>query len=112
MVTPLPLFPGALLTNAAAIYYTSPPSISTLIKKLTVTSNDAAAGHTLVVWIVPVGGAPTNANLLIAPRVIGPYECFDITPAQNKTLLGGWMIYAQGDDNVHLNIMGDGVKIS
>ena len=111
MVTPEPLFNPALLTNAALLYYTSPAGTRTLLKKITATSNDTAAAHPFTLWLVPLGGAPTNANVLINQRQVGPLETFDVTGAQNHTLGPGWMLYAESDDNTHLNIQATGIAI-
>ncbi len=111
MVTPATFIQGTLLTAAAALYYTSPPLARSIIKKLTITNNDAVNAHTVAIWKVPSGGAAINANLLIATRPIGPLACFDVIEAQNHELEPGDMIYAQGDDVTHLNIEASGVRI-
>ena len=73
MVTPVKLIEGSTLTNAAALYYTSPAKLtSTVIKKLTITNIDGSAAHAVSIWLVPSAGATGAPSLLIDARQIAP----------------------------------------
>lgn len=111
MVTPVQLVPGILLSNVAVVYYTAPTGTRAVIKKLTVTSFDAAAAHAFTLWIVPAAGAPANANMQVNAKQIGPLETRDVTECQNKVIPPGATIQAKGDDNVSLSMDVDGIQI-
>lgn len=112
MVNPLVLIEGAQLPNAVATQYTSPAKVSTIIKKLTATNSDAAAGHAVTIYLVASGGAAGVTNILIDARVVGPLQVLDITEAVNHILAGGDFIAAFADTAAEVVIRASGVQIS
>jgi hypothetical protein len=112
MVSPLALIESQQLPNAAATLYTSPAKVSTIIKKITLTNTDAAAGHSVTIYLVPAGGAAGAAYLLIDARAVGPLQTLDITEAVNQILAPGDLISAFADTAGEVNIRASGVQIA
>lgn len=112
MVNPLPLIEGVQLPNAAASLYPSPAKVTTVIKKLTLTNTDAAAGHTVTIYLVPSGGAAGATNILIDARTIGPLQTEDVTEAVNQVLASGGFIAAFADIAGEVTIRASGVQIA
>lgn len=112
MVSPIALIESTQLPNAVATQYTSPPIVTTIIKKLTLTNSDAAAGHTVTIYLVARGGAAGAGNLLIDARTIGPLQTLDVTEAVNQILNPGDFIAAFADTAAEVNIRASGVQIA
>ncbi len=112
MVSPLTLIEPVQLPNAVATKYTSPANVVTVIKKLTLTNADAAAGHAVTIYLVPSGGAAAASNLFIDARSIGPLQTLDITEAVNQILNGGDFIAAFADTAGQVSIRASGVWIA
>lgn len=112
MVLPVKLFEGVLLPAAVAAQYTGPAKVSTLVKKMTVTNNDAAAGHTVTVYICAAATAAANANMIIDARVVGPLQTLDLTELQNQIISGGGTLQAFADDATHVSAQATGVQIT
>lgn len=111
MVTPANLIPGTTLTSGGVQYFVSPAGTETIIKKITITNTDPTDAHAVTIWLVPKGGSTGDPTMLIDARNVGPHATYDVTEAQNQVLAAGGMIWAQGDDNTHLQIQASGVLV-
>ena len=116
MVQPVVIFQAALLPNAAAVVASannpSPAQVTTIIKKLTVTNTDGAAGHTFTIYIIPFGGGVAAVNLLVNARAIGLNETLDITEAINQELAPGDAVWAFADVAAKVSIRASGVQVT
>jgi hypothetical protein len=112
MVNPTVFIEGVQLPSAVATKYTSPANVASVIKKLTLTNADAAAGHNVTIYLVPAGGAAGASNLLIDARTVGPLATLDIEEAVNHVLNGGDFIAAFADTASEVSIRCSGVQIA
>ena len=95
-VTPNVLNPGALLTNAAAVYYAAPVNSRAIIKRAVFTNNDTAV-RTITVYRVPTGDVPSNANKVIAAFPIAIGQDYSPVSLTNLVLNVGDSIQAFAD---------------
>lgn len=63
------LVPSTTLTDTADVYYTS-DSVKTILDKVTVCNPTNAFNVTIDVHLVPSGGAPSAANLIVVGKTV------------------------------------------
>lgn len=112
MVNPVKLFEGLLLPLAVAVQYTGPARVPTIIKKMTVTNNDAVNGHVVTVHICGSAISPSNATLVVDAKALGPLETRDLTELQGHIISGGGTLQAFADDATHVSAQAAGVQIA
>lgn len=112
MVSPLVFTESIQLPSGPAVMYTSPGKVTSIVKKCTVANTDVTNGHTFTIYLVPVGGGASTANILIYSRSIGPKQTIDVTEMVNQMLAGGDFIAAEADAPAEVNFRVSGVQIA
>lgn len=87
-VTAKNLVGSQFVTNADATIYTAPPSVKTIIDKLTGTNTDASA-QTLTLRLVPSGQSAGTSNTILSAFSIAAGVTKDFTELQNHILSPG-----------------------
>lgn len=113
MITPKKLFAPAQLTASAAVYYTVPVNVKTIIKKLTFTNPvSSAAARLVTVYLVPSGGSVSDTTTITSQKVVAigqTWECFE---AENHIIESQDTIQALADAATDVTIMGSGLEIT
>jgi len=97
---------AALLTGAAAAYYTSPTNLKRAIIKAVSFTNIDTVPQTVTVHLVPAAGSATDTNKLISARSLNASETWQCTELENKILLAGGMLQALASTAAKVNIQG------
>jgi hypothetical protein len=106
MILEKPITPALVTTTPGLAYYTADAALMrAIIKKLTFHNSDTVT-RTVVVNLVPSGGAATVTNQLTAIKSLLPDETWECYEAINQTLLGGGMIWAIASVASKINILG------
>jgi hypothetical protein len=101
------LINGVLLTDVVAIYYTA--TLKTTISAFSVTNSTASAKN-LTLYLVPLGGSPSPANMLTNAKTIGTNATFNVTAMIGQTLEVGTTIQGLCDVTNALNIIASGYE--
>lgn len=106
---PKQLCPGTQLAAAAGIFYTVPPNTITTISAATLT-NSTAIARTATMHLVPAGGAPGPANMILAARTISPGESYNVAQAIGQTIPAGATIQALADAAAAVSLVASGYE--
>lgn len=87
---------GVQLAAAAGILYTVPANTITTISAATLT-NSTTIARTATIHLVPSGGAPGPANMILAARTISPGESYNVAQAIGQTIHAGATMQALSD---------------
>lgn len=101
---------AALLTTAAAAYYTAPGGTRSKITKLTFT-NTSANVVTVTVHLVAAGGSASATNMLVPARSIGPGEVYECFEAIGQILQAGGMVQAFASTGAVVNVQGSAADL-
>lgn len=112
MVAPKVLVEGQALSAAsAALYYTAPANITTIIKKVTFANSDGGAARLVTAYIVPSGQGAGPSNIIVDARNVGPIQTYEAFEMENHVLAPGDSIWALCDANP-VSIRVSGIEIS
>lgn len=114
LVTPVCLFEGTALPNAAAAtpgLYASPANTRTVIKSFSVTNTDTVA-RLVTVHLVASGGAASAANMIAKAEPVGPGQTYHVSQAVGQVLEAGDFITAFADVAAVVAARASGVKVS
>jgi len=107
-VTPVQLFVGTLLPNAAATLYTGPGNAGTTkVLQLTVCNTDTLV-HTFSLWI----GTHTAATLVIDARTLAPGETQSVPEVVNLFVGSGVVLQMAADTAAVVAAQGTGVLLT
>lgn len=107
-VTPIQLFPGTLLANAAATLYSGPATTGTTkILQITVCNTDTLV-HTFSLWI----GTNATATLVIDKRALAPGETQSVPEAVNLFVGSGIALQMDADTASVVSAQGTGVLLT
>lgn len=109
--TPKRLFTPTQLTGSNATYYTAGTSVTTVIKKLTLT-NSTATPEDVTVYLVPNGFVAGSDNILLSAQEVGDNVCREVTEAEGHVLNPGDRIQAFCSTGAAVNIMASGVEFT
>lgn len=111
--TPVAIFEGVMLPNAAAVspgLFASPANTRTKITAFNVVNTDTVA-RVLSVHIVASGGTATATNLVAKTEPIGPGAAYPVYQAIGQVLEAGDFITAFGDASGVLAARASGLKV-
>jgi len=114
LVTPVCLFEGTLLPNAASAtpgLYVSPANTRTVIKSCSITNTDSVA-RVFTFHIVPSGGSASAANMIAKTEPVGPGATYPVHQAVGQVLETGDFITAFADVASVMAARCSGVKVS
>lgn len=106
---PKQLCPGAQLGTAAGVLYTVPANTLTTISAATLT-NSTATARTATMHLVPSGGAPGPANMILSARTISPGESYNVAQAIGQTIPAGATIQALADAAAAVTLVASGYE--
>lgn len=106
MILEKPITAALVAATPGLAYYTADAGLMrALIKKLTFHNSDTSA-RTVVVYLVPSGGAASVTNQLTPVKSLLPDETWECYEAINQSLQGGGMIWALASVASKINILG------
>lgn len=106
---PKQIIPGVTLAAAAAALYTVPANTITTISAATLT-NSTATARTVTMHLVPAGGTPSAANMILSARTISPGESYNVAQAIGQTIPAGATIQALADVAAAVNLVASGYE--
>lgn len=106
---PKQLVNGVALAAAAAVLYTVPANTICTISAATLT-NSTATARNVTMHLVPAGGAPSAANMILSARVISPGESYNVAQAVGQTIPAGATIQALADAAGAVNLVASGYE--
>lgn len=106
---PKQIVAGVQLPAAAAALYTVPANTITTISAATLT-NTTATARTATMHLVPAGGAPGPANIILSARVISPGESYNVAQAIGQTIPAGATIQALSDVAAAVTLVASGYE--
>ena len=111
-ITAKPLIDAKYASTALTTEYTCPASTKTIIDKFTATNIDASS-HTLNVYIVPSGGAASDANRVVKDQTITAGQCYNFSSEiQNQILTTGDTLQISASTASNINIRCSGREIA
>lgn len=106
---PKQLCAGVQLATTAALLYTVPPNTITTISAATIT-NSTATARTATMHLVPLGGTPGPANMILSARTISPGESYNVAQAIGQTIPAGATVQALSDAASALSVVMSGYE--
>jgi len=104
---PTRLVDGLQLTGAPVVYYTTPANTITTISACTLT-NTTGAAVIATMHLVPSGGTPTAANMVLSSRTIAANESYNVGSAIGQTLAAGGTIQALAGAAASITLVASG----
>jgi hypothetical protein len=93
---PKQLCAGVQLAAAAGVLYTTPLNTITTISAATLT-NSTATARLVTMYLVPAGGTPGAANMILSARTVAPGESYNVAQAIGQTIPAGATVQALCD---------------
>jgi hypothetical protein len=109
-LTPKPLLQGTLLPNAVAVQYTVPALTVTTVRSITICNTDSVA-HTVTLHLVPSGGSPSKATMVLSAVPLDPGETLFPVGQDLWNLATGDMIQAFADAASQVSMRVDGSEL-
>lgn len=106
---PTPLCTGVQLGTAAASLYLVPQNTITTISAATLT-NSTAVARTVTMHLVPSGGTPSAANMILSARTISPGESYNVAQAIGQSMRAGSTIQALADAANAVSLVASGYE--
>jgi len=104
------LIDGTQLTDAVTLYYEAPVKTKTLIKKIVLVNNHAAA-VTVNLYLPVIATAAGAPNMILKEKTIPSGRSYEVTEAENQVLEAGGSIQAIASDGGAVSIVASGVEI-
>jgi hypothetical protein len=106
---PKQLCAGVQLGVAAAVLYTVPANTLTTISAATLT-NSTGSARTATLYLVPSGGTPGAANMILSARTISPGESYNVAQAIGQTIPAGATLQALADAAAAVTLVASGYE--
>ena len=94
------------LTNAAAVYYTSPANTKTRVDKLTFSNPDTSA-HLINVWI----SGSTDAKNVWSDKPIAAGQSLECTEIEGQVLVAADTLQMKADTGAKVTVVASGIQI-
>ena len=104
------MIPAVQIAASATTYYTA-SNCTARIDSFTVTNTDTGA-QTVTVYIVPLAGSASSANMIISAKSLAAGECYTCPEMVGKSLKAGAFIQALSSSASKVTLHASGIEVT